>query len=145
MDPISKSIARHARNQEPRHGLQLEDVLVRLCRGQVVLTRSYSAGPYTPAVADPSGYSWCVMDRGGPVVLAYDAFETARWLLLCERGVVDAAGSVRPIRLPSDEEQAATRRETDESLQRWRDRCDAWLAYQRLMAMPQRPRPRRVA
>lgn len=115
----------------------LERLVVRLCRGLTAQGRRYTAGPYTPAVPDPDGYAWAVTDRtGAPVVLAYDAWEAGRWLLLCEAGTIDAAGSAVPIRLPTDAEAAAVARESSESLAYWFSLCDAWLTIQR--------RPRKV-
>ena len=55
MDPIQKSIWRHARRARPAAELRLEDVVVRLCRGLVVLGRAHTVGPYTPAVHSMMG------------------------------------------------------------------------------------------
>lgn len=110
----------------------LEALVVALCRGEVARGRRYSAGPHTPAVPDAAGYAWAVTDRAGAaVVLAYDAWEAARWFLLCEAGTIDATGSALPIRLPTDQEAAAVARETSESLAYWFSLCDAWLAIRR--------------
>jgi len=110
---------------------ELEEVLVRLCRGAVVLGPRYSVGPYTPAVPDPDGYSWCVMDRGGPIVLAFDAFEAARYFIEAELTDEPWEGE-SPIRLKPDAEVAAMRGE--ESLREWFYRCDLWLEMRRKTA-----------
>lgn len=130
---VQKALARHARRHAPRRqGLDLETLAVRLCRGHVVLGRRFAVGPYTPATPDPAGYTWAVTDRAGAaVVLAFDAWEAGRWLLLCEAGTIDAAGSAVPIRLPTDAEAAAVARETSEELAYWFSLCDQWIAIRR--------------
>lgn len=110
----------------------LDRLVVRLCRGLTAQGRRYTVGASTPAVSDAAGYAWAVTDRAGAaVVLAYDAWEAARWFLLCEAGTIDAAGSALPIRLPTDAEAAAVARESSESLAYWFSLCDQWIAIRR--------------
>lgn len=104
--------------------MDIEDVVVNLCCGnQIVLGRTYSVGPYTPAVPDPDGYAWAVMGRGGPAVLAFDAFEAARWFLMAEQGQLE--GCEGPIRLSANVSGG------DEALRYWFSICDMWLETRR--------------
>ncbi len=130
IDPVMKSIWRRARRARPVASLHLEDIVTRLCRGLIVLGRTHTVGPYTPAVPDPQGYTWCVMDQGGPVVLAFDAWEAACWFCRAERWPLE--GYPVPLRLAQEDEDDRERR--SELFERWRDRLDAWLIYRRMMA-----------
>ncbi len=70
-------------------------VAARLSIGQPALGDRFSAGPYTPAVAE--GFPYAVLDlQGAPVVLAHDAYDTAVWLVKLESGAIDPPSAGEP-------------------------------------------------
>jgi hypothetical protein len=86
---------------------------ILLCR--VVVGDQYSAGAYTPAVADEE-HPWCVQDRRGTVlVLATDIFQAALWFVRLEHNVDSfrdiVGGEEGPLVLESDAAMARRKAE----------------------------------
>jgi len=93
----------------------IEQVLVQLVTRGSYLGERFSAGRYTPAVVTPETPTWCVLDlQGGPVVLAHDPFEAARWLVRLEEEGIDPTiyePEDLPVVLPSDADVERWRKE----------------------------------
>lgn len=84
---------------------QVNAVAVQMFRrGAVLGARGFSVGRWTPALR--SSYEWVIHNlQGSPLVLAYDAFEAARWFCDFESGRLPAPpASEAPIRIASDQE-----------------------------------------
>jgi hypothetical protein len=113
---IAEELARAWNRDEPPEEKPLtsaaDDVLdlcVRLLRGPVTTAR-FSAGPWTPSVAD--GFSWAVLDRhGAPLLLAHDAFEAGLYLARLEDGTCEIPSN--QVELPTDADLAERTRVWD--------------------------------
>ena len=74
---------------------ELGDLVVALVQRGQVQGEKYSVGRYTPAVADPRGYEWAVLNRQGSVLaLSRDAFDAARHYLWLANGDIDESATI---------------------------------------------------